>query len=131
MLTRWRMQSLHSFSSGNDRQKVDVSLSKVMAQDAKFGIGSDNELSAVTFGLYAAEELTAADGSVIPADGLIEILSVSENGKASVKSDLPFGSYYVQEISTDCHYILSEEKFGITFDYAGQCTLSDLIFMAA
>ena len=109
-----------SASFTNDRQKAEVSLSKVMAQDAKFGIGSGNELSAVTFGLYAAEELTAADGSVIPADGLIEILSVSENGKASVKSDLPFGSYYVQEISTDCHYILSEEKFGITFDYAGQ-----------
>lgn len=109
-----------SASFTNDRQKVEVSLSKVMAQDTKFGIGSGNELSAVTFGLYAAEELTAADGSVIPADGLIEILSVSENGKASVKSDLPFGNYYVQEISTDCHYILSEEKFGITFDYAGQ-----------
>lgn len=109
-----------SASFTNDRQKVDVSLSKVMAQDSKFGIGSGNELSAVTFGLYAAEELTAADGSVIPADGLIEILSVSENGKASVKSDLPFGSYYVQEISTDCHYTLSEEKYGITFDYAGQ-----------
>lgn len=109
-----------SASFTNDRQKAEVSLFKVMAQDAKFGIGSGNELSAVTFGLYAAEELTAADGSVIPADGLIEILSVSENGKASVKSDLPFGNYYVQEISTDCHYILSEEKFGITFDYAGQ-----------
>ena len=109
-----------SASFTNDRQKVEVSLSKVMAQDSKFGIGSGNELSAVTFGLYAAEELTAADGSVIPADGLIEILSVSENGKASVKSDLPFGSYYVQEISTDCHYILSEEKYGITFDYASQ-----------
>ena len=104
----------------NDRQKAEVSLSKVMAQDTKFGIGSGNELSAVTFGLYAAEDLTAADGNVIPANGLIEILSVSENGKASVKSDLPFGSYYVQEISTDCHYILSDEKYEITFDYAGQ-----------
>ena len=104
----------------NDRQKAEVSLSKVMAQDTKFGIGSGNELSAVTFGLYAAEDLTAADETMIPEGGLIEILSVSENGKASVKSDLPFGNYYVQEISTDCHYILSDEKYEITFDYAGQ-----------
>lgn len=109
-----------SASFTNDRQKAEVSLSKVMAQDTKFGIGSDNELSAVTFGLYAAEDLIAADETMIPADGLIEILSVSENGKVSVKSDLPFGSYYVQEISTDCHYILSDEKYEITFDYAGQ-----------
>ena len=109
-----------STSFTNDRQKAEVSLSKVMAQDTKFGIGSDNELSAVTFGLYAAEDLIAADETMIPADGLIEILSVSENGKVSVKSDLPFGSYYVQEISTDCHYILSDEKYEITFDYAGQ-----------
>lgn len=109
-----------SASFTNDRQKAEVSLSKVMAQDTKFSIGSGNELSAVTFGLYVAEDLTAADETMIPAGGLIEILSVSENGKASVKSDLPFGSYYVQEISTDCHYILSDEKYEITFDYAGQ-----------
>lgn len=109
-----------SASFTNDRQKAEVSLSKVMAQDTKFGIGSGNELSAVTFGLYADEDLIAADETMIPAGGLIEILSVSENGKASVKSDLPFGSYYVQEISTDCHYILSDEKYEITFDYAGQ-----------
>lgn len=109
-----------SASFTNDRQKVEVSLSKVMAQDTKFGIGSGNELSAVTFGLYAAEDLIAADETMIPAGGLIEILSVRENGKASVKSDLPFGSYYVQEISTDCHYVLPDEKYEITFDYAGQ-----------
>ena len=49
----------------------------------------NNEFSAVTFGLYAVEELTAADGAVIPADGLIEILSLGENGKATLRSDVP------------------------------------------
>ena len=75
----------------------------------------NNKFSAVTFGLYAVEELTAADGAVIPADGLIEILSLGENGKATLRSDDPFGSYYVREISTDSHYILSEEKYPVTF----------------
>mgnify|MGYP004457904347 FL=1 len=89
----------------NDRQKARISLSKVLEQNKQFGIGMNNELSAVTFGFYAAEELTAADGSVIPADGLIEILSLDENGKAVLKSDVPFGSYYVREISTDSHYM--------------------------
>ena len=104
----------------NDRQKARISLSKVLEQNKQFGIGMNNELSAVTFGFYAAEELTAADGSVIPADGLIEILSLDENGKAVLKSDVPFGSYYVKEISTDSHYILFEEKYPVTFAYAGQ-----------
>lgn len=104
----------------NDRQKARISLSKVLEQNKKFGIGMNNELSAVTFGFYAAEELTAANGSVIPADGLIEIMSLDENGKAVLKSDVPFGSYYVKEISTDSHYILSDEKYPVTFAYAGQ-----------
>ena len=104
----------------NDRQKARISLSKVLEQNKQFGIGMNNELSAVTFGFYAAEELTAADGSVIPADGLIEILSLDENGKAVLKSDVPFGSYYVKEISTDSHYMLSDEKYPVTFAYAGQ-----------
>ena len=104
----------------NDRQKARISLSKVLEQNKQFGIGMNNELSAVTFGFYAAEELTAADGSVIPVDGLIEILSLDENGKAVLKSDVPFGSYYVKEISTDSHYILSDEKYPVTFAYAGQ-----------
>ena len=104
----------------NDRQKARISLSKVLEQNKQFGIGMNNELSAVTFGFYAAEELTAADGSVIPADGLIEILSLDENGKAVLKSDVPFGSYYVREISTDSHYMLSDEKYPVTFAYAGQ-----------
>lgn len=80
----------------------------------------NGEISAVTFGLFAAEDLTAADGSVIPADGLLEILSVDENGHAVCKTDLPFGGFYLKELSTDEHYILSNEKHPIVFEYAGQ-----------
>lgn len=106
----------------NERQKAAVSLDKVLEQDERFGIGKNGELSAVTFGLFAAEELTAADGSIIPADGLLEIVSVDENGHAVYKTDLPFGSYYLKELSTDGHYILSDEKHPIVFEYAGQDT---------
>ena len=91
---------------------------KVLEQNKQFGIGMNNELSAVTFGFYAAEDLTAADGSIIPADGLLEILTPDENGKATLGSDVPFGSYYVREISTDSHYMLSDEKYPVTFAYA-------------
>ena len=104
----------------NERQKAAVSLDKVLEQNNLFGIGANGEMSAVTFGLFAAEELTAADGSVIPADGLLEILSVDENGCAVCKTDLPFGRFYVKELSTDDHYIISNEKYLVVFEYAGQ-----------
>ena len=106
----------------NERQKAAISLDKVLEQDERFGIGTSGELSAVTFGLFAAKELNAADGSIIPADGLLEIVSVDENGHAVCKTDLPFGSYYLKELSTDGHYILSDEKCPIVFEYAGQDT---------
>lgn len=106
----------------NERQKAAVSLDKVLEQDERFGIGMNGEITAVTFGLFAAEDLTAADGSTIPANGLLEILSVDENGHAVCKTDLPFGSYYLKELSTDGHYILSDEEYPIVFEYAGQNT---------
>lgn len=111
-----------SASFYNERQKAAVSLDKVLEQNAKFGIGMNGEMSTVTFGLFATENLTAADGSVIPADGLLEILSVDGNGHADCKTDLPFGSFYLKELSTDEHYILSGDKHPIVFEYAGQET---------
>lgn len=106
----------------NERQKVAVNLTKVLEQNEKYGIGMNGELANVSFGLYAAEELVSASGTAIPADGLIEILAVDENGKAAVSSDLPLGSYYVQEIATDSRYILNDTKYPFEFAYAGQTT---------
>ena len=104
----------------NERQRVEISLVKTMETDKLFGIGQSDELSHVTFGLYAAEKLVAADGSSIPQDGLIEMVSLNKDGKATCKTDLPFGRFYLQEISTDSHYQLGDTKYPVSFDYAGQ-----------
>lgn len=103
----------------NERQKVKVTLDKLLEQDELFQLGMNGEQAAVTFGLFAAEPLTAADGTQIPADGFIEILSLEENSSAVCRTDLPFGSFYLKELSTDCHYRLNGEIFPFTFDYAG------------
>lgn len=66
--------------------------------------------------------MKAANGSVIPKDGLLEIITCNEKGKATFTTDLPIGSYYVKEISTDSHYILSDKKYPVVFEYAGQDT---------
>ena len=111
-------EALVSFS--NVRQKVAVTVKKQLEQNKDFGIGMGGEITSVTFGLYAAEDLTAADGSVIPADGLMDIISVDLEGKATCTADLPLGSYYLMEQSTDEHYLLSQAKYPFSFAYAGQ-----------
>ena len=82
----------------NERQKVELGLEKTMELNEEFGIGSNNELANVTFGLYAAEDLTAEDGSVIPVGGLLEVVSVDAEGRGIAQTDLPFGSYYPPRI---------------------------------
>lgn len=111
-----------STSFTNDRQKAEINLSKILEQNEKFNIGSNDEILNVSFGLYADEDLKAANGSVIPKDGLLEIITCNEKGKATFTTDLPIGSYYVKEISTDSHYILSDKKYPVVFEYAGQDT---------
>lgn len=112
--------TLTSFT--NDRQKVVIDLTKILEQDEKFNIGNNDEILNVSFGLYADEDLKAANGTVIPKDGLLEIITCNEKGKATFTTDLPIGSYYVKEISTDSHYILSDKKYPVVFEYAGQDT---------
>ena len=104
----------------NDYQGVEISLSKVMESDETFGISAENSAVNVRFGLFAAEEIAAADGSVIPADGLIAEVSLNENMTAVIAEKIPFGKYYVQEIATDEHYVLNGEKYLVDFEYMGQ-----------
>lgn len=107
----------------NQRQKAEVSLSKILDKDEIFNIGNDGEILSVQFGLYAAEEMTAADGTVIPIDGLLETAGCDKTGKLTFKTDIPVGAkLYVKEITTDSHYILSDEKYPVSFEYAGQET---------
>ena len=108
----------------DERQKVDVSLFKALETDELFGLGMNEEYKDISFGLYASDNLTAADGSVIPAGGLLEVVSVSANEAggydASFASDLPFGSYYVKERTTNSAYILSDTEYPVVFEYASQ-----------
>ena len=106
----------------NERQKVEISLKKTLETSDLFGIGQNGEMKNISFGLFAAEELVSASGTSIPVDGLIEIVTLDESGNGTVKTDLPMGGYYVKELATDEHYILSDTKYPVTFEYSGQET---------
>ena len=105
----------------NERQKVTVSLLKELSQDERFKLGMNNEILSVQFGIYANEDITAADGTAIPKDALITYGNCDENGKLTFNCDLPIGfKWYAKEIATDNHYILSDKKYEFTTVYQGQ-----------
>lgn len=105
----------------NERQKATVSLSKIMEQNETFGIGNNNEILSVQFGVYSDEDIIAADGSVIPKDSLIYSANCDKNGNITFNCDLPIGfNWYVKEIAVDEHYILSNAKYEFSTEYQGQ-----------
>lgn len=112
----------------DERQKVSIDLYKSLETDEQFHIGLEEEYKDISFGLYASEDIVALDGSVIPTGGLLEVVSVSPVEEASGQchatftADLPFGSFYVQERSTNEAFILSDQQYPVVFEYAGQET---------
>lgn len=105
----------------NDRQKISVSLKKIMAEDKTFGIGNNGEITSVRFGIYAGEDIKASNGDVIPKDALITFANCDKKGSIVFDCDLPVGfKWYVKEIATDEHYILSDTKYEFDTEYQGQ-----------
>lgn len=105
----------------NDRQKVAVSLKKEMDEDKTFNLGKNNEISFVQFGIYANEDIKASNGDIIPKDALITFANCDKNGSIIFDCDLPIGfKWYVKEIATDKHYILSDTKYEFDTEYQGQ-----------
>lgn len=106
----------------NERQRVEIGLVKVLEKNEIFNIGTNGEMKNISFALFAAEEIVSASGTSIPADGLIEIITLNEDGTAKIKTDLPIGNYYAKELAADEHYILSDTKYPVNFEYAGHDT---------
>ena len=105
----------------NERQKVSVSLKKIMAEDKTFSIGNNGEITSVRFGIYADEDIKASNGDIIPKDALITFANCDKNGNISFDCDLPVGfKWYAKEIATDEHYILSDTKYEFDTEYQGQ-----------
>lgn len=105
----------------NERQKVSVSLKKIMAEDKTFGIGNNGEITSVRFGIYAGEDIKASNGDVIAKDALITFANCDKNGSIVFDCDLPIGfKWYVKEIATDEQYILSDTKYEFDTEYQGQ-----------
>ena len=80
-------------------------------------------LAGAEIGLYTAEPVNRADGTcLLTADMLLETGVTDADGTLVFTADLPFGCYYVKEITAPDGYLLSEEKQPFTLTYAGENT---------
>ena len=88
----------------NDRQKAEVIVTK---QDED----TENPLDGEIFGLYAASDITNADGAVVVKKGtLIQKVTTGADGTAKFTADLPLGfSYDVKEVQAPEGYVRNTE----------------------
>lgn len=81
-------------------------------------------LTDVTFEIYAAEDIKAADGvseDYYQADELVATVTTDELGIAKVEN-LPVGKYYVVEVGTAYGYVLDDEPRYVDLTYRDQDT---------
>lgn len=81
-------------------------------------------LQEVTFNVYAAEDIKAADGvseDYYKADDLVGTITTDTNGIAQL-GDLPVGKYYVKEAETVHGYVLDGEPRYVDLSYRDQDT---------
>ena len=111
----------------NERQKVEVSLEKTLETNELFGIGNNGEIKNISFGCSPMRSLYPQAALPFQKTDCLKIITLDENGRATVGTDLPLGSYYVKELATDEHYQLRREKYPVVFEYAGQETATVVI----
>ena len=106
----------------NERQKAVVSLEKYCEMPEQ--VTEDfNPYADILFGVFAHTDTLAADGTVaIPKDGFLEYITFDATGSTIIKTDLPIGSYYVQELQTGAGYVLDGQQYFFDFTYADQNT---------
>ena len=107
------------------RQKAEVSLGKFCEWPKKPPAGYD-PFAEIVFGLFAREEIISFDGvGVIPKDGLLERITFDSGGNPTVdtivetilKTDIPFGKYYIKELETGALLYLDDAEYDFEFVY--------------
>lgn len=105
----------HDSEYVNERQKVDIRIEKLDMDTKK-------PIKDAQFGLFAAEDILAADGKtiVVPADTLIEEVTSDDKGMIRFKKDLPIAHFYAKELKPAPGYVLNEEKIDFNLEYTNQ-----------
>ena len=93
-----------SLTFSDDRQKLDMSVTKLDAED-------NTPIAGAVFGLYADEDIKNVDGRVIIEKGtLLEKATSDENGKIAFVKDYPFAKYVARELVKPAGYVTNERQ---------------------
>ena len=95
----------------NKRQTLDLQVTKLFEED------DPKAYKDVLFGIYSTEDIILGDDVLIPANGLVGLMHIDENGKNVEQFNLPVGSYYLKELATNVGFVLDEEQHPFTFEY--------------
>lgn len=96
-----------------DRQVLEICATQHDADNHSFVEGA-------VFGLYPAQDFKTADGKVIlKADTLIARAESGEEGKATFRSDLVPGKYYVKQLKAPSGYVSSDGTIPFSVKYMG------------
>lgn len=93
-----------SLTFSDDRQKLDMSVTKLDAED-------NTPIAGAVFGLYADEDIKNVAGKVIIEKGtLLEKATSDENGKIAFVKDYPFAKYVARELVKPAGYVTNERQ---------------------
>ena len=106
----------------NERTKGEISLLKTAEE---VNLSEEGEIDYIqvpikdiVFGLYARNDIKNVDGEVIiAANSLMDILITDENGKAVSTKDIPFGAYYIRELTSKNNLVTSDKEYDAVFEY--------------
>ena len=103
-----------SLTFSDDRQKLDMSVTKLDAED-------NTPIAGAVFGLYADEDIKNVAGKVIIEKGtLLEKATSDENGKIAFVKNYPFAKYVARELVKPAGYVTNEEAVNFDTKYQGQ-----------
>jgi LPXTG-motif cell wall-anchored protein len=106
----------------NERAKGEISLIKT-AEEVKLDENGNityvqTPAKDIVFGLYARNDVKNVDGEVIiTAGSMMDILITNADGKAVSTRDIPFGAYYIRELTTHNNLVSSDKEYDAVFEY--------------
>ena len=115
----------YSFELSDLRQKVNFKFLKLF-KESKFA--EEDQIKHAVFGVYTKENINNYSNNLtIPADTLVDLIEVNDNGEVVNGADLPVGKYYVKEIYSIFPYTPSDEIIEIEIKYSTDKTLKEYV----
>jgi len=103
----------------NDRAKVNINMKKLLEEQEIFI--NKEAYKDIVFGIFAREDIYDYMGNVaIKYDTMIAITGITEDGSLVNIPDLPIGTYYLKELSTNSQYVLNNEEYDFEISYPGK-----------